>query len=126
MRMDASELCRVNGGGLRELIREKYGLLTKFYVEAPQKLGVCEQTLKRFIGSGKPSQKKLARNILALLGRDEGEYGAYFRDGEKKRGKAANNREVIEALIMKVEELQVKIDNLGNMISIYHRWGRNE
>jgi hypothetical protein len=57
---NARKLCRVNGDRLRELIRAKYGKQSKFYEEVPRELGVCEQTLKWFIGSRKPSQKKLS------------------------------------------------------------------
>jgi hypothetical protein len=126
MRVDYSELCRVEGIGLRELIKNKYANLTAFYDDAPKELGVSSQTLKRFIGSGKPSQKKLARKILVLLGKTEREYAKYFIDEERKGSKAANNREVIGMLILKVEELQQKIDNLASMINMYHRWDREK
>ena len=122
MRVDGSELCRVKGGELRELILKKYGKLGAFYGRAPAHLGVCEQTLKRFIGSGKLSRKTLARKMLALLGVDAGDYGKYFIDGEKKPVAAANNREIIEVLILKIEELQQKVDSLANTITLHHRW----
>jgi hypothetical protein len=122
MRVDYSELCRVEGSGLRELIKNKYVNLTAFYDGAPGELGVSSQTLRRFIGSEKPSQKKLARKILILLGKSEREYGKYFTDEEKKRSKAANNREVIGVMILKIEELEQKIDSLAGMISMYFRW----
>jgi hypothetical protein len=124
MRVDVSELCRVNGDALRRLILEKYGRLTAFYERAPVDLGVSTQTLKRFIGMGKPSRKELARKMLALLGEDAADYSTYFADEGKRKHRPANNREVIEALILKVEELQQKIDNLANTINLYHRWNK--
>jgi hypothetical protein len=104
------------------LILEKYGRLTAFYGLAPAQLGVSTQTLKRFIGSGKPSRKELARKMLALLGEDMADYGAYFTDEGRRKNRPANNREVIGALILKIEELQQKVDNLANTINLYHRW----
>jgi hypothetical protein len=114
----------VNGGGIHELIREKYGSIMGFYESTCVELGVSVSTLKRFIGSRRPSQKTLARKILTLLGRDASEYDRYFLNEDKKcaRVVTANNGDMLEALILKVEELQQKIDNLSAMISMYHRW----
>jgi hypothetical protein len=89
----------VNGDGLKRLIQEKYGRLTVFYELAPEHLGESTQTLKRFIGSGKPSRKELTRELLQTT-----------------------TREVIEALILKVEELQQQVDNLVNTINLDYRW----
>lgn len=79
------------------------------------------QTLKRFIGSRNPSPKELAWKMLALLEKDEGDYSAYFTDQGRRR-RLSNNREVIRALILKIEELEQKIDNLVNMVNFSHRW----